>query len=170
MTIHELNCLPITEAHEVLTRCCGASRWAAEVIALRPLVDINAVHSAADAIWAMMDRTDILEAFSHHPQIGADLVSLRQKFARTANWSAGEQAGLQAADEVTLLGLVEGNREYLTKFGHIFIVCASGKSAAEMLALLQARLANDPDTELKIAAAEQAQIMHLRLDKLFESI
>lgn len=116
-----------------------------------------------------MQRADLLEAFSHHPQIGADLESLRKKFAATATWSAGEQSAINTADEMTLLGLVEWNRDYLAKFGYIFIVCATGKSAAEMLALLRARLPNDLEAELNIAAAEQAKILHLRLDKLLES-
>ena len=71
-----------------------------------------------------MQRNDILEAFSHHPQIGADMESLRQKFATTATWSAGEQGSIAVADEDTLENLADGNREYLAKFGHIFIVCA----------------------------------------------
>ena len=108
---------------------------------------------------------DWLEAFAAHPRIG-DLDALRKKFASTANWCAGEQAGVAAADEAVLTALADGNRAYEARFGYIFIVCATGKSAAEMLAILTARLANDPEVELKVATAEQAKITRLRLEKL----
>ncbi len=112
-----------------------------------------------------MERVDILEAFSHHPRIG-DVDSLRKKFATTADWATSEQSGAQAASEAVLRDLAQGNRDYEARFGHIFIVCATGKSAAEMLALLRARIDHAPDVELRIAAAEQEKIAHLRLDKL----
>jgi 2-oxo-4-hydroxy-4-carboxy-5-ureidoimidazoline decarboxylase len=113
-----------------------------------------------------MEKADMLEAFSHHPEIGSDIASLRQRFAATAAWSSAEQAGVAGADDATLEALRDGNVRYREKFGYVFLVCATGKTAAEMLALLRARLAHDPDTELQIAAAEQAKITRLRLEKL----
>lgn len=150
-------------ARDALARCCGASRWVEGMLARRPFGDDASLHAAADQVWAAMTRADILEAFEHHPRIGADLDALRSKFARTASLSASEQAGALAASEAELERLRDGNLAYEARFGHIFIVCATGKSAAQMLALLDARLPNAPDDELRIAAAEQAKITHLRL-------
>ena len=168
MTLRQINEMRPDDARDALARCCSAWHWVDAMLERRPFDTLVTLHIAADEVWGTMQRDDTLEAFSHHPQIGADLESLRKKFAGTATWSAGEQAGVQAADEATLLELVEANREYLARFGYIFIVCATGKSAVEILALLRARLVNDSETELRIAAAEQAKIMHLRLDKLVE--
>ncbi|WP_223787186.1 2-oxo-4-hydroxy-4-carboxy-5-ureidoimidazoline decarboxylase [Marinicella meishanensis] len=148
-----------------LERCCGASRWVAAMVAAHPFASVAAVHQSSDEIWSAMGEPDYREAFSHHPMIG-DLAALRERFADTAAWAGQEQSGSQQADEATLLALQQGNHDYLAKFGHIFIVCATGKSAAEMLALLQQRLPNDAATELATAAAEQNKITHLRLDKM----
>jgi len=161
-----LDAMSATAAADALTRCCGASRWVEGMLARRPFGSSEALHRAADEVWATMERADILEAFDHHPRIGADLGALREKFASTASWSGGEQASVAEASEATLQALRDGNVAYEARFGHIFIVCATGKSAAEMLALLEARLPNEPDAELRIAAAEQAKITHLRLDKI----
>lgn len=168
MTLSELNLLTDDAAREALSRCCGASRWVAGMLASRPFADEKLLHTTADHIWATMTRADILEAFSHHPQIGADLENLRRKFATTATWSADEQASVASADELTLQALARANQEYVHRFGYIFIICASGKTAPEMLELLTDRLKNDGDTELPIAAAEQAKITHIRLNKLLE--
>lgn len=154
------------QAEAALTRCCGASRWVQGMLARRPFESETQVLVAADQVWAQMDRADILEAFDHHPRIGANLDALREKFANTAGWSAGEQASVAQASEATLTALRDGNVAYEARYGHIFIVCASGKSAAEMLALLRARMDNDPAEELRIAAGEQAKITRLRLEKL----
>ena len=154
------------EAEAALTRCCGSRRWVAAMVAQRPFGDDATLHRKADEAWAQVSRADILEAFDHHPRIGASLESLREKFASTATLSAGEQSGALGADEAVLTALRDGNLRYEQRFGHIFIVCATGKSAAQMLALLEARMDNDPADELAIAAAEQLKITHLRLDKL----
>lgn len=161
-----LDAMSEAEARAALTRCCGASRWVEGMLRSRPLGD--APIERARAVWATMERADVLEAFEHHPRIGADLAKLREKFAATKDWSAGEQAGAAAADEATLERLRDGNVAYEARFGHIFIVCATGKSAAEMLALLEARMDNDPDDELAVAAAEQMKITELRLHKLLD--
>ena len=136
------------------------------MLARRPFESDEAVLQAADDVWEELGREDYLEAFSHHPKIGADIESLRKKFQSTAAWSSGEQAGVSMADEETLRGLAKGNIDYEARFGYIFIVCATGKSAGEMLALLRARLPNPPDRELAIAAGEQAKITRIRLEKL----
>jgi 2-oxo-4-hydroxy-4-carboxy-5-ureidoimidazoline decarboxylase len=165
VTLDELNALPEDRARAELSRCCGSSRWAAEVAARRPFADKPALLAAADAAWARASEADRLEAFAHHPRIGGR-DALRAKFSATRGWSRGEQAGAAAADEETLAALETGNADYEARFGFIFIVCASGKSADEMLALLKARLPNDRAKELDLAAAEQAKIARIRLEKL----
>ncbi len=113
-------------------------------------------------------ESDWREAFDCHPKIG-DVESLKMKFAGNQQWSAGEQAGMSMADEQTIANLVQANKDYERRFGYIFIVCATGKSAAQMLALLEQRLSNHPETELKVAADEQRKITHLRIDKLLRT-
>lgn len=163
-----LNQLDEAAAKEALAKCCGARRWVERMAALRPFASIDALNEAADRIWWELEPADWLEAFTHHPKIG-DRESLRQKFASTAAWASNEQSGTTAASEDVLAALAEGNQAYDRKFGHIFIVCATGKSAQEMLDILQSRLPNDPATELRIAAEEQRKITRLRLEKLIRS-
>jgi 2-oxo-4-hydroxy-4-carboxy-5-ureidoimidazoline decarboxylase len=131
----------------------------------RPFADEAAMLAVAEEAFRALGPDDWREAFTHHPRIG-DLDGLRAKFASTRTWASGEQAGAMGADEGVLQALAAGNREYEERFGHIFIVCATGKSAAEMLGLLEDRLPNPPQTELRIAAAEQEKITRLRLQKL----
>lgn len=164
--LNALNQLSETEAIAVLQRCCGSSKWAREMASHRPFADLDALHQAADEIWEGVDKEDVLEAFQHHPKIGADIDELRKKFAATATWSSGEQSAVGSAKEETLRALRDGNIAYEKKFGFIFIVCATGKSAEEMLEILHARLPNNPEEELAIAKGEQAKITHLRLEKL----
>jgi 2-oxo-4-hydroxy-4-carboxy-5-ureidoimidazoline decarboxylase len=152
------------EWRDGLTRCCGSSRWVAGMLAARPFADEASMLAAADRVWATTGDADWLEAFTHHPKIG-DRDSLRQKFASTATWAAHEQSGTSSASEDVLTALAEGNAAYEAQNGFIFIVCATGKTAPEMLALLQARLPNDRETELRIAAGEQHKITRLRLEK-----
>jgi len=121
--------------------------------------------AVAEREWARASREDILEAFSHHPRIG-DRESLRARFPATREWSLSEQSALAAADERTLDELARANREYEERFGYIFIVCASGRSASAILSLLSARLVHEPAEELKVAAEEQMKITRLRLEKL----
>jgi len=152
-----LNELPADEARAALHRCCGSRRWVAEMLARRPWPSAAALYGDAGAVWAALGRADILEAFAQHPRIGA---------SGGDSWSRQEQAGAAEADDATLRALREANDRYFDRFGYIFIVCATGKTAAEMLALVQRRLSNDPTRELAIAAAEQARITRLRLEKL----
>jgi 2-oxo-4-hydroxy-4-carboxy-5-ureidoimidazoline decarboxylase len=163
--LEQINCWTYTEATSAFLRCCGASRWAEQMAACRPFRSEEELFNASEHTWRGLDRADWLEAFAAHPKIG-DLNALRAKFGTTAAWSAAEQAGLAGAADAVLQNLAEGNRLYEQKFGYIFIVCATGKTATEMLALLQQRLENDPDKELLIAAGEQAKITQLRLQRL----
>jgi len=174
-----LDALSEPEAIAAFLRCCGSQRWAEAMARGRPYADEPALRAAAERAFAPLSRADWLEAFSHHPRIG-DRASLAARFPGTpsewpadfrvqaAGWSASEQGGVRDAGEDVLDGLLRGNREYEARFGHIFIVCATGKSAPEMLALLRERLPNDADGELEIAAAEQRKITAIRLTKLLE--
>jgi 2-oxo-4-hydroxy-4-carboxy-5-ureidoimidazoline decarboxylase len=168
MTLAELNALSTDDARNELHRCCGSSRWVAKMVSLRPFRTATELYDAAESVWQKLSPEDWKEAFSHHPKIG-DLKSVQQRFAATVEWAASEQSGVEGSSEIVLQNLAEGNRLYETKFGYIFIVCAIGKSAHEMLALLQSRMQNDPATELSIAAAEQSKITRLRLEKLLNA-
>jgi len=165
VNLERLNSWTKTEAKSALLRCCGASRWAEELADCRPFLSEQELFDAAERLWQGLDRDGWLEAFAAHPKIG-DLNALRAKFSNTAAWSVGEQAGLADAVDAVFGALARLNRLYEEKFGYIFIICATGKTAAEMLALLEERLKNDPDRELSIAAGEQTKITQLRLRKL----
>jgi 2-oxo-4-hydroxy-4-carboxy-5-ureidoimidazoline decarboxylase len=165
MNLGVLNSWDDAEARAALQKCCGSSRWADQMVARRPFASEADLLAAADQVWQGLSRADWLEAFAAHPRIG-DLDSLRRRYAGTASWAAGEQAGVAGATEEVLQGLAQGNADYEAKFGYKFIVCATGKTATDMLALLRQRLPNDPDHELRIAAGEQAKITRLRLHKL----
>ena len=167
MTLAKLNALASDQARTVFIRCCGSTRWVSKITDSRPFTTVADVYNAAEQIWRGLSEHDWKEAFFHHPQIG-DLKSLKEKSAATTTWAAGEQAGVKEANESVLRELAEGNRLYESKFGYVFIVCATGKSAEEMLAMLQARLNNDPADEIGIAGAEQAKITRLRLEKLLQ--
>lgn len=161
-----LNAAPEADARAALMRCCGSRRWARSMVDARPFTSRTHLFGHAEVAWWRLGDGDWREAFTHHPRIGADVAALRQKFAATADWSAGEQAGVAAADEATIQSLAKGNVDYEARFGHIFIVCATGLSAADMLARLNERIDNPPENELRIAAGEQAKITRLRLEKL----
>lgn len=151
-----------------LYQCCGSSTWAKQMAAKAPFETEEGLYEAAYQIWYHeCQEADYLEAFSQHPQIG-DLESLEKKFASTAKWAGGEQASVQHAQREVLTQLAQANADYQAKFGFIFIVCATGKSAAEMLHLLQLRLQHTPAEELAIAHAEQFKITLLRLNKLLQ--
>ncbi|HMO50184.1 MAG TPA: 2-oxo-4-hydroxy-4-carboxy-5-ureidoimidazoline decarboxylase [Kiritimatiellia bacterium] len=167
MKVSELNCCSTEEAEAAFYRCCGCRAWAAAMAERRPYQSRAEVQAAAVAVWRGLSQADWLEAFAAHPRIG-DINSLREKYANTKGWASGEQSGVAAADDAVLRGLAEGNRAYEEKFGFIFIVCATGKSAAEMLGLLEARLPNPRDREMENAAAEQQKITDLRILKWLE--
>jgi 2-oxo-4-hydroxy-4-carboxy-5-ureidoimidazoline decarboxylase len=166
MTLEELNHLPKTALAEALQKCCGSTAWVENMLAAFPVSDVETLMDEASTAWNKLTEADWREAFTHHPKIGGDVAALREKFASTSTWAEGEQASVRQASQETLEALAAGNTEYEQKFGYIFIVCATGKSADEMLALLQARLPNKPADEILIAAGEQDKITRIRLKKL----
>lgn len=165
MTLAALNTQEAAARAEALATCCGATAWVAALNGQFPFTSTTALYEAAERIWHNLTEADWREAFAHHPKIG-DVNALQEKFASTAAWAAGEQGAVKRASLETLEALAASNTAYEQKFGYIFIVCATGKSAAEMLALLQARLPHEPSQEIHVAMAEQAKITRLRLEKL----
>jgi 2-oxo-4-hydroxy-4-carboxy-5-ureidoimidazoline decarboxylase len=159
-----LNNLPEQEAHAALHKCCACDAWVMAMLEKRPYPSDAALYDTAERAWVELNGDDWLEAFAGHPRIGGTI----QKNSATAGWSAAEQAGATRVDADTTEALRAGNLEYENRFGHVFLICATGKSAAEMLAALQNRLHNDAATELHIAAGEQAKITRLRLARLVE--
>jgi len=166
LTLAELNTLPAPQAETLLADCCGSMRWAAGVAARRPYETVDALYKTADSVWWKLERADWLEAFSHHPQIG-EAPAVGSPSAR--QWAAGEQSGARSATDDVKERLARANRAYLEKFGYIYIVCASGKSAEAMLAILNQRLQNDPPSEISIAAEQQRLITRIRLEKLIST-
>jgi 2-oxo-4-hydroxy-4-carboxy-5-ureidoimidazoline decarboxylase len=136
--------------------------------ARRPFHSRSTLLAGAESLWSLLTASDWREAFAHHPKIG-DAERVSRKFASTAVWIAEEQSGITGATEALLAELTKDNAAYEAKFGYIYIVCARGKSASEILTLLQARLPNGPRTELRLAAEEQKKITRLRLERLFAS-
>ena len=168
--IEHINQLPSAELREAVYRCCASSRWANQMATAAPYTSIDSLHNKAVDIWSALSNEDYLEAFKGHPMIGADLDALRRKFTHTSEWSEGEQAGMESASETVLKRLQTANIEYVNRFGYIFIVCATGKSASEMLSLLELRLSNPAEVEMTIAAGEQQKITTIRLNKWFEQM
>ncbi len=162
--IQTINDMPSEEAQGAFEECCGSIRWAASMTRERPFLEANDLHHSADRLWGRARDEDRLEAFSAHPKIG-DIDSLRKKFNRS-DWALGEQDGTASASEETLNALADGNSAYEDRFGYIFIICATGKSADEMRQELERRLENDPSVEMNEASEQQRQIMHLRLTKM----
>ncbi len=167
MTIQQFNKLDTQQANEELTKCCGSSNWVKKMEAARPFESIDQMLEVAQTNWDSCTSEDGLEAFTHHPKIG-NLKNLEEKYASTKDWAGNEQAGVKSADHKVLQELAKGNRAYEMKFGYIFIVCATGKSAKEMLTLLKSRLHNHPKEELQIAMGEQHKITNIRINKLIE--
>jgi OHCU decarboxylase len=165
--LDRINLLPAPEAESELLKCCGSNEWARQMADERPFESVTDLIAKADRVWWTLKPREWLEAFHSHPKIG-------QKKAAAAiivdaqRWSEDEQSGIRNSARETLEALAKLNREYEDRFGYIFIVCASGKNSEEMLRILRQRLGNDPDEELRIAAAEQAQITQLRLRKLID--
>jgi len=165
MNLKSLNALPAAEASQEFLKCCGSSRWAAAMTERRPYESLDELTRAANDMWWALEQSDWLEAFHSHPKIGQEKAAAEVS-AQSKQWSGQEQAGVQIATQKTLDSLAQLNQDYEQKFGFIFIVCATGKSAAEMLELLRERVGNEPDAELRIASAEQAKITEIRLKKL----
>ena len=159
------NGLSIDEATQAILPCCGSKAWARKMAGQRPLADVAALLAASDEIWRSLLPTDWMEAFQSHPRIGDSATSSQAPPAQSVEWSAQEQQKVGDAEAAVKLSLANANREYERRFNRIFIVCATGKSASEILDILRGRLTNDADTELHEAAEEQRQITHLRLRK-----
>jgi hydroxyisourate hydrolase len=170
MRLRDLNSLDHEAASRTFLRCCGSTRWAAQMAAARPFADVEALSASANEIWLALSEADWLEAFAAHPRIGAGGAGTAggADASGAAAWSDHEQAGVAGAAEQTRRRLEEANRDYEARFGYIFIVCATGKTGDEMLALLERRLRHRPGDELRIAAEEQRTITQLRLKKLLE--
>jgi 2-oxo-4-hydroxy-4-carboxy-5-ureidoimidazoline decarboxylase len=165
MTLESLNALTISDANEQFKLCCGAENWIQKMNRNRPFQNKNKVYIKAESIWFSLSPDDWLEAFTHHPKIG-NIESLRKKFHNTKLISENEQSGVNDAAESTLKDLAESNQLYEDKFGFIFIACATGKSADEMLTLIKIRLNNNVNVEMLNAAKEQNKITQLRLKTL----
>ena len=163
-----LNSLPSEDAAKELHQCCGSTRWADRMSHARPYSTLEALIINAGRVWWSLTPDDWLEAFRSHPKIG-EKKSGQNVSAQSQQWSGQEQAGVSTASQNTVDSLASLNRAYEEKFGFIFIICATGKTSEEMLTALQQRLQHDPDTELRLAAAEQAKITELRLKKLLTS-
>ncbi|GAA6167594.1 2-oxo-4-hydroxy-4-carboxy-5-ureidoimidazoline decarboxylase [Sessilibacter corallicola] len=158
ISIDQLNALNTDEATTFFTHICHCQRWANDMCAARPFTDLTAVLSVAETLWSEASEAEILEAFQGHARIG-DLSAMKEKYSAASK----EQGQVALADERVLQELLVKNNEYFDKNGFIFIVCATGKSAEEMLTLLLARLDNPRQDELKNGAVEQGKITHLRL-------
>ena len=168
MNLATLNSLSNEALAEELTKCCGSSAWVQKLLDLRPFSSADDLYSKAHEAWAECSEEDGLEAFTHHPKIGST-EELAKKFASTSHWASSEQASVKKANQAILKRLATGNEAYEQKFGYIFIVCATGKSAEEMLALLEQRLPNIQEIEIGIAMAEQMKITIIRLEKLLNA-
>lgn len=166
MDIKTFNSLGASEASDVMQRCCTASRWVDRVVDDRPYFGVAELLAQAEERWSGMVEADWLEAFDGHPRIG-EPESLKARFRATLATASMEQSSVCQADEETLTGLVAGNQTYFDRFGFIFLIFASGKSAPEMLAQLRNRLGNSRQAELVTAAAEQWRITRRRLEDVF---
>ena len=165
MDLSSLNALGPSEAFDEFVKCCGSLEWARRMTENRPFKSVEQLQTRASEIWWTLDRDDWLEAFRSHPKIGGSKAE-KKVSEQSRVWSGEEQSGVKSSSEQVLSELTTLNRQYDDKFGFIFIVCATGKSSDEMLAILKSRLANDAETELRNAASEQEKITEIRLRKL----
>ncbi len=158
------NGLTAADAEKEILACCGSRAWAHAMAGRRPIRDEATLLTASDEIWRGLSESDWMEAFRSHPRIGESRAE-RATGGHSAAWSAQEQSGVASGEDAMKAALADGNREYEKRFGHIFIVCATGKSAAEILSILRRRLQNDAQTELCEAAEQQRQITQIRLKR-----
>jgi OHCU decarboxylase len=163
--VAELDAMPRARAAELLRACCGSKAWVSAALDRRPFRSRDTLLRVADEVWNALDAFDWLEAFAQHPRIGESKSAVPQD-ERARGWSADEQAGARDMSPGVRAGLARANAAYVKRFGYICIVCATGKSAEELLSITEARLGNDPATELGVAAEEQRRITRLRLEKL----
>jgi OHCU decarboxylase len=161
-----LQALPPDEAQKEFLKCCGSVKWAQAMVSLRQYATaVEGLTMLAREAMSRLEPADWLEAFRSHPKIGEKKAAAEVP-SQSQAWSGQEQGGVRDSDQETIESLARWNRQYEQKFGFIFIVCATGKSAGEMLEILRERIGNEPDAELRVAAAEQAKITELRLKKL----
>jgi 2-oxo-4-hydroxy-4-carboxy-5-ureidoimidazoline decarboxylase len=159
VSLEILNALPVEQARGGLLACCSSQRWALNVTSGRPYASVGEILARSDTAVAGLDQGDLEQALAGHPKIGA---------GAAAGWSRREQAGVQAADQAMIQALADGNEAYERRFGHIYLVCATGRSAEELLALLRERLGHDPGTEWGIVRGELGKINRIRLRRLLE--
>lgn len=162
LDVAEFNALIGDEAARQLSACCAAPGWVAALVAGRPYPARSDLLTASDAAFARLGWPDVARALAAHPRIGERAAGA----SREAGWSRREQSGVAGAGGDTLAALADGNREYERRFGHTFLICASGRSADEMLAALRARLGNDVATERAVVHDELRKITRLRLERL----
>jgi OHCU decarboxylase len=160
MTLSEFNHLSDEAAEAELHRVCGSRIWAREMARARPYASLPILIERGDVLWRSLRHEDWIEAITAHPRIGE--TQLRSR------WTSEEQSGVAGASEETIRGLIEGNRAYEERFGYVFLICATGKSADEMLSALRVRLKNDRSSEIRQAVDEQAKIARIRLEKLIQ--
>src|SRR5215472_10975809 len=163
ISLERLNALPAELARRQLLACCSSARWAAEVASGRPFASADGIIARSDAAVAGLTQADLEQALAGHPRIGD------RSRSGAAAWSRQEQAGVEAADQAIVRALAEGNQAYERRFGHIYLVCATGRSGAELLALLRERLGNDPAGEWDVLRCELGKINRIRLRKLLEA-
>ena len=157
-----MNALPAGLARQQLLVCCSSARWAAEVASGRPYASADQILARSDQAVAGLAPADLEQALAGHPRIG--------ERRGADDRSRREQAGVLGADPATIQALADGNEAYERRFGHIYLVCATGRSAGELLALLQERLGNDPGTEWGVVRRELAKINQIRLARLLEAV
>ncbi|MGH9966247.1 MAG: 2-oxo-4-hydroxy-4-carboxy-5-ureidoimidazoline decarboxylase [Pyrinomonadaceae bacterium] len=165
MRLEDLNSLSLAEATNEMLKCCGSTNWATRMSERRPFSTHEELQQEAKRIWWSLGPVDWLEAFRSHPKIG-EKKAQQHVSAEAQKWSEQEQSSAAAATQDTMQALAKLNQDYEQRFGYIYIVCATGKSSEEMLAILQRRVDNAPEDELRLAAGEQAKITELRLQKL----
>ncbi len=165
LTLEQLNLLHELQAERRLLACCGSRAWARGVAAGRPYYNFAELLATSDRVWSQLTPDDWREAYARHPRIGDSAASARNT---AEHWSEREQARARSGSAATLAELAELNADYEDRFGYVFLICATGKTADQILDIARARLNNDPDTELRIAAEEQRLITHLRLRKLLD--
>jgi 2-oxo-4-hydroxy-4-carboxy-5-ureidoimidazoline decarboxylase len=158
------NRLSAEEAENEIVACCGSRAWARQMASRRPIADAAVLLSASDDVWHILSEQDWIEAFQSHPRIGASRAEPCVD-RRSAGWSADEQRRVGDEGDAVKVALEKGNHEYEQRFGRIFIVCATGKTGAEILEILRHRLHNDGATEMREAAEQQRQITRLRLQR-----
>ena len=158
------NRLSAEDAAKEILPCCGSWAWARGMAAGRPFADVTTLLAACDETWSNLTAEDWMEAFRSHPRIGESRAA-QPALARSVTWSTQEQQKVAVAGDAVKIALAEANQEYEQRFRHIFIVCATGKSAPEILQILRRRMRNDGPTELREAAEQQRQITRIRLKK-----